>query len=65
MTQTQTADARLTAAVREAFENDNGWRTSGEVVMAWMARWAEGYDDPMPEPDIFKKTQIKPNRPKK
>jgi hypothetical protein len=51
------------AAVREALENDDGWRTSGELVMAWMSRWAEGYDEPMPQPDIFVKVQIKSNRP--
>jgi hypothetical protein len=55
--------AVMIEAVREALENDNGWRTSGELVMAWMARWAEGHDDPMPEPDIFVKIKTKSNRP--
>lgn len=37
-------------AVREA---DKGVFISGDAVMAWMQRWAEGYNDPPPEPDIF------------
>jgi predicted transcriptional regulator len=40
-------------AVRDALDNDDGKRTSGEAILAWMGRWAEGHDDPMPEPDIF------------
>jgi predicted transcriptional regulator len=44
-------------AVQEALDNDDGRRTSGEAVIAWMARWADGYDDPMPEADGFRKPQ--------
>ena len=43
----------LREAVREALENDDGTRISGEAVMGWMERWAEGHDDQFPEPDIF------------
>lgn len=43
----------LIESIRNALENDDGTRTSGEAVMAWMERWAEGHDDPFPEPDIF------------
>jgi predicted transcriptional regulator len=49
--------ARRQEAVRqsviEAVEKDDGRRISGEAVMAWMQRWADGQDEPFPEPDIF------------
>jgi predicted transcriptional regulator len=38
-------------AIREALETDNGERTSGEAVMRWLSRWADGHDEPLPEPD--------------
>ncbi len=41
----------LIESVREAIENDDGRRISGEAVMSWMSRWADGHDDPFPEPD--------------
>ena len=43
----------IAQAVREAIEDDDGTRYSEEVVMNWMERWADGHDDPFPEPDIF------------
>ena len=43
----------LIASVNEILENDDGRRISGEAVMAWMDRWADGHDDPFPEADIF------------
>jgi predicted transcriptional regulator len=43
----------LIESVNEILENDDGRRISGEAVMAWMERWADGYDDPFPEADIF------------
>ena len=46
-------EAALKAAVQDALDDDDGVRTSGEAVMAWMSRWADGHDEPMPEPDIF------------
>jgi predicted transcriptional regulator len=41
----------LIESVRQVIENDDGRRISGEAVMAWMERWADGHDDPFPEPD--------------
>jgi predicted transcriptional regulator len=46
----------LIASVKDILENDDGRRISGEAVMAWMSRWADGHDDPFPEPDIFDET---------
>lgn len=43
----------LRAAVQEAFDNDDGTRTSGQAVMRWLSRWGDGLDEPLPEPDIF------------
>ncbi len=43
----------LHESIREALENDDGTRISGEAVLAWMERWGDGHDDPFPEPDIF------------
>jgi predicted transcriptional regulator len=40
----------LLAAIEEA---DKGIFISGEAVERWMERWADGHDDPFPEPDIF------------
>ncbi len=43
----------LEISVQHILENDDGQRISGEAVMAWMDRWADGHDDPFPQPDIF------------
>lgn len=53
---------RREAAEREAIaealaEADNGVFVSGEAVDRWMQRWAEGHDEPFPEPDIFPETE--------
>ena len=45
------------AALAEA---DKGVFVSGEAVEGWMARWADGHDDPFPEPDVFPETSRKP-----
>ena len=42
----------LHESIKAILDNDDGRRISGEAVMAWMDRWAEGYDDPFPRPDI-------------
>jgi predicted transcriptional regulator len=46
----------LEESVRHTLENDDGQRISGEAIMAWMDRWADGHDDPFPQPDIFDET---------
>jgi predicted transcriptional regulator len=48
----------LIASVKDMLENDDGRRISGEAVMAWMGRLADGHDDPFPEPDIFDEPAI-------
>jgi predicted transcriptional regulator len=41
-------------SIRDAIaEADKGVFISGEAVERWLGRWAEGYDEPFPEPDIF------------
>jgi predicted transcriptional regulator len=47
----------LIESVRRVIENDDGRRISGEAVMAWMERWADGHDDPFPEPDTFEEPE--------
>jgi predicted transcriptional regulator len=44
----------LRAAIEEA---DKGVFISGEAVERWMERWADGHDDPFPEPDIFPESE--------
>lgn len=46
-------EAAIKAAIVEALDNDDGVRTSGEVVMAWMERWGNGDNEAFPKPDIF------------
>jgi predicted transcriptional regulator len=44
-------------AVADALvEADKGVFVSGEAVAHWMQRWADGHDEPFPEPDIFPDT---------
>jgi hypothetical protein len=41
-------------SIRDAIaEADKGVFISGEAVERWLGRWAEGHDEPFPEPDIF------------
>jgi predicted transcriptional regulator len=46
----QAYDLELEVALKEA---EKGVWISSEAFDKWMERWAEGYDDPFPEPDIF------------
>jgi predicted transcriptional regulator len=43
----------LHESIREALENDDGTRISGEAVLAWIERRGDGHDHPFPEADIF------------
>ncbi len=47
----------LQQAIRDAIDDDDGTRYSEEVITKWMDRWADGHDDPFPEPDIFEKIE--------
>jgi predicted transcriptional regulator len=48
-------------AIAEALaEADKGVFVSGEAVERWMQRWADGHDEPFPEPDIFPDTESAP-----
>ena len=46
-------EAAVRASIEEAIELDDGRRISGDAVMEWMGRWADGHNEPFPEPDIF------------
>lgn len=39
-------------AIGEALEDPDPRRWSGEAVMAWLDRWAEGNDEAFPDPDL-------------
>jgi predicted transcriptional regulator len=57
---------RREAAEREAVaealsEADKGVFVSGEAVDRWMQRWADGHDEPFPEPDIFPESKSAPS----
>jgi predicted transcriptional regulator len=41
------------ASIREAIELDDGRRISEEAMDAWLEKWGNGEDVPLPEPDIF------------
>lgn len=41
------------AIVDALAEADEGVFVSGEAVERWMQRWADGHDEPFPEPDIL------------
>jgi predicted transcriptional regulator len=43
-------DQELESALKEA---ERGVWISSEAFDKWMDRWADGHDDPFPEPDVF------------
>jgi predicted transcriptional regulator len=45
-------EAKVETVRKTLAEPDDGIRYSEEIVSRWMARWADGHDDPFPEPDI-------------
>jgi predicted transcriptional regulator len=49
----------LHESIREALENDDGTRISGEAVLAWMKCWGDGHDHPFPEADIFPRAKAR------